>query len=208
MKYKLVIFDFDGTLADTFTWFLTVADDLADQFGLKRVDRSEIESLRHLEIRKIMQKIGVELWMLPRLAHHVQTLLTKDIQRVSLFEGIDQIIQQFANQGAQLAVVSSNTYHNISQVLGPENMARIQYFECGVSLYGKTRRLNKVLQQSGFLSHEAVSIGDEIRDIQAAKRAKIAFGAVAWGYTSIETLTRYSPEWVFNRVDDLMNVMA
>lgn len=208
MKYQLVIFDFDGTLADTFSWFLTIADDLADQFHLKRIDRSQIETMRGLDMKKILQHHDVPLWMLPQLAAHIQGLLARDIHKVQLFEGIEQILQELSGQGTRLAVVSSNSYKNISQVLGPENTARFDYFECGVSLYGKTSRLKRVLKKSGILSSNTLSIGDEIRDLEAARQVNIPFGAVSWGYTAIQALTGHSPEWVFNQVNDMLALLA
>ena len=208
MKYKLIVFDFDGTLADTLSWFLTIADDLADHFKLKRMDHSQVESLRRMELRKVMQHFGVTAWMLPEIGLYLQNLLSKDIHKISLFEGISDVLQHFSQQGAQLAVVSSNTYHNISQVLGPENISLFQYFECGVSLYGKTGRLKNVIRQSGIPGSQAISIGDEIRDLEAAHRARMDFGAVSWGYTSIESLMIRTPELIFNRVDELRSMIS
>ena len=44
--YRLVIFDFDGTLADSFPWVLRAMDDVADRFKFRRVREGELEELR------------------------------------------------------------------------------------------------------------------------------------------------------------------
>lgn len=203
MKYKLIIFDFDGTLADTFTWFLTVADHLADKYRLKRLDRSQIETLRGLDIRQMLQHHKVPMWKLPIIARYLQKLLREDIEKVELFNGVDELIQNLARQNVLLAVLSSNSQHNIQQVLGAENTARIQYFECGVSLFGKSKKLKKLLEQTGISSSDALCIGDEVRDIQAARNLSIPFGAVSWGFTSIEVLKAHQPERIFSNVEDM-----
>ena len=94
------------------------------------------------------------------------------------------------------------------RILGPENEALIQYYECGVQLFGKQAKLKKVLKQSGTLPGEAICIGDEIRDIQAARKAKIPFGAVAWGFTKVEALLAYAPNEVFSSVGEIAEKIA
>jgi phosphoglycolate phosphatase len=60
-----------------------------------------------------------------------------------------------------------------------------------------------VLRRSGVSAREAIAIGDELRDAQAARRAGIAFGAVAWGYTSIAALQAVKPAHVFFSIEDI-----
>ena len=48
MSWRLAIFDFDGTLADSFPWFAGVLDRMADRHGFRRVDAAEREA-RELE---------------------------------------------------------------------------------------------------------------------------------------------------------------
>ena len=79
----------------------------------------------------------------------------------------------------------------------------IDYYECGVRLFGKQAKLKKILKQSGIHADEAICIGDEIRDIQAAQKVKIPFGAVAWGYTNLEALKAYAPAEVFTKVGEI-----
>jgi phosphoglycolate phosphatase len=78
------------------------------------------------------------------------------------------------------------------------------YLECDVSLFGKRARFRKILKQSGVRPNEALCIGDEIRDIEAARQEHIPFGAVAWGYTNIEAFRAHSPAEVFAHVDDIV----
>jgi phosphoglycolate phosphatase len=208
MKYKLVIFDFDGTLADTFPWVLRNMDMVADEFKIERVDRNEIEFLRSFDMRKLIKYYDVPLWKLALIIRHVRRRLTEDIQQVSLFEGIDHLLQYLSEQGTKIAVVSSNSYDNVRQVLGPVNAPLINYYECGVSIFGKPARFRKILHKSGVEPADVITIGDEIRDIQAAKHVNIASGAVSWGFTSVDALKAQSPHEMFASIGEIVEKIA
>ena len=203
MKYKLVIFDFDGTLADTFPFALDIVDQVVEKFGLKKFDRSEIEMLRGLDARRVLKHFEVPVWKMPAITSHVMGLLGQQIHLLTLFDGIAPLLKELTDQGIKIAVVTSNTYENVCKILGPENAALIEYYECGVRIFGKQAKLKKVLKQSGIAAKDAICIGDEIRDIQAAEKVHIPFGAVAWGYTNIEALMAFNPAEVFRQVAEI-----
>jgi phosphoglycolate phosphatase len=203
VKYKLVIFDFDGTLADTFPWVLSLIDQIADKYHIPRVDRNEIDELRNYSARRIIEDYHLSFWKMAMITRHVRSIMAKNIHQVSLFSGIEELLQNLADQGITLAMVSSNSTRNIKKVLGPEIVPLFDYYECGVSLFGKSARIKKVLRKSGVMPHEAISIGDEIRDFEAALTANIPFGAVAWGYTRLDALKAQAPQEIFTSVAEL-----
>jgi phosphoglycolate phosphatase len=208
MKYKLIIFDFDGTLADSFPWLLSIIDQFADKYGFKRIEKSEVETLRGLNASKMLQQHHVPFWKMPFIARDARNKMAQDIHQITLFEGIEQLLKSLSEKGVKLAMVSSNSIENIHKVLGPENAARIQYYECGVSIFGKSAKFKKILGKAGVKPGEALCIGDELRDLDAAERVGIAFGAVAWGYTAVEALQARAPREVFANIDEIMQKVA
>ncbi|NPV77553.1 MAG: HAD hydrolase-like protein [Anaerolineae bacterium] len=203
MKYKLVIFDFDGTLANTFPWFLSIMDQIVDRFQLKRLEKENLDDLRSLDIHSLLKSHDIPLWKVATIGRYVRKRMSEDIHQIALFRGVDDLLQALSDAGIQLALVSSNTYQNVRGVLGAENASLIRYYACGVSLFKKQTKFKRILQESGMLPSEALCIGDEIRDLQAASAAKISFGAVSWGYTNIEALKALSPMEVFYSIEEI-----
>jgi phosphoglycolate phosphatase len=121
---------------------------------------------------------------------------------------MDELLPRLVGMGIQLAVVSSNTRANVQRVLGPANAALISYYECGVALLGKTGRFRKILKRSKVHAHEALCIGDELRDLEAARKAHIPFGAVTWGYNLAEAMRAHSPRAVFTTVGEIESEVA
>ncbi len=208
MKYKLVIFDFDGTLADSFPFLLSVANQLADHHGYARIEQDHIEALRKMGARQIVRQFKVPFWKIPQMGSQFKRLMSQEISKIPRFEGVDRMLGQLSNCGAQIAIVTSNAYENVLTVLGKEPITCIHYFECDVSVFGKSARLRKVLQRSGFLPQEAIYIGDEIRDIEAAHKVDIPFGAVTWGYSDIEALKKHTPQWIFTSIDQIIETLC
>ena len=204
MKYKLVIFDFDGTLADSFPWFVQMVNLVATKYKFKQVAAEEVDGLRSLSAMQLVRHLGIPLWKMPMIANHIRQRMTHDREGISRFPGVDQLLTQLHQAGVTLALVTSNSYTNVLQVLGEENLALMTYVECDVSMLGKRSRYRKVIKQSGVRPHEALSIGDEIRDIEASTQERIPFGAVAWGYTHIDALKAHSPALVFTHMDDIL----
>lgn len=204
MKYKLVMFDFDGTLADSFPWFLEVANTVADTYRFKRIEPHEIDMLRGYSSRQIIAHLGVPWWKLPLIGRHMRRLTATNIGQIRMFEGVDRVLRELAQAGVTLALVTSNSSENARRVLGPENAARISYYECGVSIFGKRARFQRILKQSGIAPHEALCIGDELRDLEAAASAGIPFGAVTWGFARREVLTSRGPAEVFTQMEQII----
>lgn len=207
MNYKLVIFDFDGTLADSFPYFLKTLNVLAELYNFKKVDPDQVDDLRAMNVRQMMKLAGMPAWKMPIIANAFIKMMSRDIDQISLFDGISGLLQQLSAHGVQLAIVSSNSEGNIRRVLGPDNAALIDYYSCGTSVFGKQSKFRKVMKKSGCRSGEILCIGDEVRDIEAAQAEAMPFGAVTWGYTRTDALTAYSSIAVFHTVADILQTV-
>ena len=203
MSYKLAIFDFDGTLADSLSWFLRIIDEVADKYRFRRIDPQELSKLRECDARGIIAHVGIPIWKLPLVHHHVRTLMTRDLDQITLFPGIDELLRSLQAQGIVAAIVTSNSFINVREILGQENAGLIQHYACDAPILGKRVKLRRVLHSSGALPAEAIFIGDEIRDLQAAHAEGIAFGAVSWGVNSASAFKSHFPEEIFSSIDEI-----
>lgn len=203
MKYRLAIFDFDGTLADSFPFFNSVFNQIAEQHGFRKIQPEEVPALRHYNARQMMAHVGVPAWKLPVVASSFIRLMKANADRIAPFDGVDAMLKNLADAGVTLAVVSSNAYDNIERILGLHNVGLISQFECGMSIFGKAERLRKVVGRSGIPADAAIYIGDQVTDLEAARKEKLAFGAVSWGYGAIESLRLHQPDEVFDALADI-----
>lgn len=198
MRYRLAIFDFDGTLADSFPFFLSVFNQIADEHGFRRIDHAHVERLRHYGTREMMREVGMPAWKLPLAAASFKTLMRENAEQIRLFPQVDHALRELARGNVKLTIVSSNAEDNVRQVLGPELSPLISQYECGMSIFGKTARIRRVLKRAAMAPGAALYIGDQTTDADAARRAGVAFAAVHWGYAPIEALRKVTPEHEFD----------
>jgi len=205
MKYRLAIFDLDGTLADSFPWFLSGVNSLADKHGFRRIELSQVESLRGAGSREIVRRLDVPAWKIPFIANDMRQM--KASSSTPLFPGVEAMLERLAQSGIKLAVVSSDSESNARRILGSSGR-HVSYFGCGASLFGKAAKFNRVVRDARVPKAATICIGDEVRDVEAAHRAGIDFGAVTWGYAKLEAMRKFSPAMVFASVDDLANELT
>ena len=196
-RYALVIFDFDGTLADSGDWFISIANHLAERFKFRTVTPEEIEALRGRTSSEVIRHLGIPRWKLPAIGRYTHDLLAQQTGHIALFDGITAMLQHLVASGVRIALVTSNAEDNARAILGPANAALIERFECGASLFGKARRFRRVLRKCDIALEDAISIGDETRDVVAAKKVGIRSGAVLWGYANRAVLERLEPDLLF-----------
>jgi phosphoglycolate phosphatase len=206
MRYPLVIFDFDGTLADSFPWVLRTVDEVADRFKFRRLRDGELEELRYCDAREVMRRLGVPRWKVPMIARYVRTRMAQDVDQIALFPGAGEMLDQLADAGLRLAVVSANGEPTIRTVLGPHARG-VTAISGGVSLFGKRGKLLRMGRLAGVEPRRTLVVGDEIRDLNAAKAARMAFGGVSWGLTRPEALEAGQPEALFRQMSDIPKML-
>jgi len=204
MAYRLVIFDFDGTLADSFPWFVGVLNGVAERYGFQTVQPQELETLRGYDARRILRHLRVPGWKLPFIANHMRRLMARDIGGIAPFDGVPALLRALADGGVTIAIVSSNSVENIRRILGPQSADLVAHYACGASIFGKPAKFRKVLKATGLPADSVLAIGDELRDIEAARRVGIACGAVTWGYTRGDALAAGGPDRLFHRMDEIV----
>ena len=207
MSYRLAIFDFDGTLADSFPFFISVFNQIADQHGFRRVEAHEAHALRHHDVRAIMRHVGMPVWKLPLASSSFINLMRDNAARIPLFDGIAEVLHTLAREGVRLAIVSSNSEQNVRLVLGTRLSDLFGHFECGMSVFGKASRIRKVVQREAVPAAHALYVGDQKMDAEAARKVGVAFGAVSWGYAPIEALRRVAPEREFGTPSELLRIV-
>jgi phosphoglycolate phosphatase len=205
--YTLAAFDFDGTLADTLPWFDGVIDDVAQRYGFRQASAAEKAMLRHRDARQIMAYLGIPLWKAPAIMTHMRKLMDEQAAEIAVFPGMAGQLQALKANGIRLALVSSNSSGNVRRVLGDTLAGLFDHYECGVDLFGKSAKLKR-LRRHHVNDGRMILVGDELRDIQAARDARVDAGAVAWGYNHIDALRTAQPDLVFMGVEDIARLLV
>ena len=202
-RYRLIIFDSDGTLADTLPWMRSIFNEIADAHGFRRVEPEEHEQHRDLHGREMLKALGLPLWKLPRVVHAMRERIAAHTGAFTLFPGIGEALRELSLRGVLMAIVSSNSRANVERVLGLDHSRFIARYECGVSLFGKAPKIRAVVRALKVTPAETLYVGDEIRDAEAARKAGVAFGAATWGQCSREALRAQQPQEWFETVKEL-----
>lgn len=207
MPYKLVIFDMDGTLSNSFPWFMSVINEVADKHKFSRIDAERVDEMRSVGAGELVRLLGVAKWRIPFIARDLRRMKASQLHRISLFPGVDRLLRELVASKMMLAIVSSDNEANVRRVLG-DHARHIAHFACGAALFGKAGKFRRVLAATNMSVDDSICIGDEIRDIEAAREAGIDFGAVTWGYTSAAALRAQAPNYVFSRIDEVLAALA
>lgn len=200
---QLVVFDFDGTLADSFPWFTAELNAVARDWGFRQVAPEDAARFRRLGADAIFRELQVPRWKIPWIARDLRRRMARDIDRIALFDGIPTLLRQLSASERCVAITSSNALDNIRTVLGEDLSEGIRAFECGAALNGKAPRLKRLSRRFGVATAAILYIGDEVRDIAAARRAGAQAGAVTWGYNCASVLRDSDPDWLFQTVSEI-----
>jgi phosphoglycolate phosphatase len=204
VRYRLVIFDFDGTLADSFPSFVRIVNAAAARYRFRPIAAAEVDVLRGYGTRALLRHLQLAPWKLPLVARYHRRALARELNTVTLFPGVAAAVDALAGAGVRLALVTSNGEANVRRVLGPALLARFAHREYGASLLGKARRFRRVLRASGVAPGDALAVGDDLRDLDAARAAGLAFGAVSWGYARADALAAAAPTVLFGTAADIV----
>lgn len=202
MPPRLLILDFDGTLADSWPWLLDQLAPTARRFGQAAPSPAEAEALRGLPAREAIRRLGIPPWRLPAIARHLREA-ARAAPPPPLFPGIAALLPRLAGAGIRLAIASSNSAAQIARTLGPALDALIAHRAAEAALFGKAARFRRLLRESGTPPGRAMAIGDETRDIEAAREAGIACGAVGWGYARPALLAAARPDALFRSPEEI-----
>ena len=205
MKEPVIIFDFDGTLADTFENFIAIGNTLAKEFKFKTIERHQIETFKNKTIRQAIRDLEVPIFHIPKLLFKGKKAQYDQIQNITLIKNMALILTQLKNQNVQLGLVSTNTLKNIHAVLKNQHLENM--FGVGSGLFGKRRALNKVIKQHHLNRDDILYVGDEVRDIEASHHVGIAIAAVTWGYNSRNALQTYAPDYLIDHPQELLHIV-
>jgi phosphoglycolate phosphatase len=205
--FDLAIFDFDGTLADSADWLLSVFNSVAERYRFKQVDDAEIAMLRGRSSREAMRYLGIPMWRLPSIARYMRKLSLGAVDQIPLFDGIDNLLADLEARGVRIAIVSSNGEATVRRVLGDQNAARIAIYACGAGVFSKARKFRKVAKTAGVAPSRVACVGDEIRDVEAALQTGMTPISVTWGYATKDALALARPASIASSVESLRDAL-
>jgi phosphoglycolate phosphatase len=204
-----VIFDFDGTIADNFFIVKDVFRTLVHMSGRRHpTDEEEIEILRSLSAREAIKRVKVRWWQLPYILYYAQKQIHKRRDEISPAKGMPEVLQALHERGHDLFIVTSNSQKNTERFLKMHNLD--QYFTnvyAGLGLFNKAKTLQKIADERGIATKDAVYIGDEARDVETAHKVGMPCISVTWGYNNIKGINRSNPDKIVNDPKELLKLV-
>ncbi len=194
-----IIFDFDGTLADTFALGSALINEYADRLGYKQID---FAANKDKSARELIKMSGVRFWQIPGLIRFFRQKSVERAGEVKAFDGIPGLVRRLHDDGFLLGIITTNSAQTVSKFLEKYSLTDFfSYIKPEISLFGKRRALRRARRR---LKTEIIYIGDELRDIEACRAVNIPIISVSWGFNSTEILDRNNPGMVAEDVDEVI----
>jgi phosphoglycolate phosphatase len=187
----VVIFDFDGTIVDSIPTALTAYNQLAEEFRLKSIDHEQFVALRGKSLPAILSELEIPWLKIPQLLLRGRELMAKEIDNMSPCDGMAELVEQMREREYVVAILTSNATENVERFFARNGISKPTFIDTVSRLQRKSDFLKK--RQKQYKGNRLIYVGDEVRDIEAARKAGIHSIAVEWGFNTRESLLAATP---------------
>jgi len=210
-KIKALIFDFDGTIANTLPFTFEKIIEFSKKYRIKKEKDELIEKITQLTPKELINEFKISWFKVPFIFWEIkqsQKALFQVINKIKIFPGIKPILKELKNKGIKTYIYSSNLKKNIIKFLEKEKIS--QYFDniyVGKNLLGKDKDLIDILKKEGFQNNEVYYVADEVRDALACQKAKIKMIGVLWGVAGEKGLKKTKIDYLIEKPAEILRLV-
>ncbi len=202
-----ILFDFDGTLAETMMLIYTVFNRLSSVYGYRHLPEEEIEIVRHLNIHEFIEHVGIALWKVPIVAIHARRLMHQGIPEIHPPQDLAEVLTRIHESGRyHMDILTSNRSKNVHAFLGQHSIDWFDDVHSTRSILSKKRRVKKYIRERGIDPQTLFYVGDTSVDVESARLAGAKAVAVAWGLNTVQALARSTPDYLVEHPRELLEI--
>lgn len=200
-----LIFDFDGTIADTLGAIVRITNRIAPEYGYSPTTPEKLKYYQSLSTQEMLKQSEIPLFRLPFLLRRVRREMTDELPNVAVATDLPDALRELVATGHQLMVMSSNSRRNIEGFLALHGISDVfNSVQGGVGLLSKARVLKRIVQKGDIDFSQVIYVGDETRDVDASKQIGILVAAVTWGFSSRDALAAQDPAFLIDHPRQLI----
>ena len=204
----IILFDFDGVLADTLENMLNFARAACTQLGFPRNPTpADLDALETMSFAEYGRQLKIPEQHLDEFVSLCLQLFNQRPIPPNIFEGMDRVLVEAAKRNT-LAIVTGNTTPTVEAFLKYHGLRDHIELVIGVEQKGsrpeKIRRAIKELAQNAEFVY---MVGDAVSDIRAARETAIKSVAVSWGHQSPSRLRGANPDYQVNSPQELSTLL-
>ncbi len=203
---KTIMFDFDGTLADSKDVAFKIYNELAEEHNYKKIKKSEIPEISRASIIEKCKMLNVPKFKLAFLFYEATKRFKEHILNINLFDGIKEVVDILNNEDFNLAVVSSNSEDAIKEILQRNDVHVFTNIFSSKNLFGKHKTINNYIKKNNLKREDIIYVGDELRDIDSCKKSGVKIISVSWGFDSPELLMNNKPDYLVNTPREIVDI--
>jgi len=207
MDLRIILLDFDGTIADTFTETVEIFNQFANKYGYNKIGEKDVEHARHMTAWQLLKFVKIPKHKVPFLLRKGRSALYKNLDKITVFPGIRELLEWAEVNGIPCGVITSNSKKNVERFVSINHLPNIHFVRSSSRLMGKPREFRRVIKKRKISKEHAVYIGDESRDVEAAHESGIKIISVTWGYNSKQALEDHKPDFIAESPESLLSVV-
>jgi len=204
-KNIVIIFDFDGTIANTMEHVRDIFNELAKEFNFRKIEEDEWEKSRELRTKDVFKKSGISLFKIPKILKRIGEIVSRKIEKFRPINGVKEALVCLKKEGYALGILTSSEEKNVRAFLKNNEMDFFNFVYSSRDIFGKARKMKKLLKKENIDPKTVFYVGDETRDIEAAKKSGVKSVAVSWGFNSKRILEEEKPDFL---IDDPNKLVA
>jgi len=208
--FKLLVFDWDGTLMDSEARIVACIRAASGDLGLEVLPDSAIRNIIGLGLREAIEALypgsgdDIHRGMSERYRHH---FLTANPTPTQLFAGAAETLKSLDEQGYLLAVATGKGRHGLDRVLEETGLRTMFHTtRCADETFSKPHplMLTEIMEELGTEPEETLMIGDTEYDMLMAVNARTSALAVSYGVHEIERLLQHEPLGHIDAISELL----
>lgn len=206
---RLILYDFDGTLANDIDVILAIEKKLSKEFGVGSFSKAEMK--RESKLSLLFKHVKCNILKLPSYYHEVQNELETRFKKIDVYPELRGVLHTLSENGFEQGIVSSNVVHHpvehIKKWAQEKHLPPFKFVQYASVFFGKSKCLKRILLDYDLKPEEVLYLGDEISDIKACKAVGIRIVAVNWGFTDSFKLLDYKPDFMISKPSQLLDIV-
>jgi phosphoglycolate phosphatase len=207
MRKKVALFDFDGTIAASIHTGVEIFNEMAREQGFLEITPEKIPALREKGAREAARELGIPHLKIPMVVRRLRKGLKTHIATVAPVAGIKPILVALKKNGCELGIVTSNSKANVRAFLRNNKLEIFDYIRTSSGIFYKAAAIRRTVARHRLTSHEIIFVGDEIRDVIAARKNKMTVVAVTWGANSKKGLEKENADFIVDTAEELAAIL-